>query len=48
MVIVDVEVPSGYVYSGHEDTGGVIERTDRRGSSVVFYINEVNTDCFLP
>ena len=41
MAIVDVEIPSGYVFTGHDDVSGVIERREARGSNVVFYINDV-------
>ena len=47
MAIVDVEIPSGYVFTDYYDYNGVVERRDVRGSNVVFYINEVRGDPFL-
>ena len=41
MAIVDVEIPSGYVFTDYHDFNGVVERRDVRGSNIVFYINEV-------
>ena len=46
MAIVDVEVPSGFVFTGYRflDNGAVaaeLERVDARGSNVVFYFNDV-------
>ncbi len=46
MAIVDVESPSGYIYSTwrFQDESGRnadLERVEKKGSNVVFYFNEV-------
>ncbi|XP_064400639.1 C3 and PZP-like alpha-2-macroglobulin domain-containing protein 8 [Halichondria panicea] len=45
MAIVDVEIPSGYLFSHHEladqIAGAELERFEPRGTSVVFYFNNV-------
>ena len=40
MAIVDVEIPSGYMYNEFQGDADV-ERVERRGSNVIFYFNEV-------
>ena len=40
MAIVDVEIPSGYIYNEFQGDADV-ERVERKGSNVVFYFNEV-------
>ena len=42
MAIVDVEIPSGYVYIQYSDFRGVIERQETRGSNAIFYISSVS------
>ena len=42
MAIVDVEIPSGYVYVQYSDFRGVIERQETRGSNAIFYISSVS------
>ena len=41
MAIVDVEIPSGYVFDKLYDPSKVVQRHEVRGSNAVFYINEV-------
>ena len=40
MVIVDVEIPSGYVFAGYNEAN-FIQRQETRGANAIFYINEV-------
>ena len=42
MAIVDVEIPSGFVYTGFSDSRRVIERQEIRGSNAIFYISGVS------
>ena len=42
MAIVDVEIPSGYVFITYSDPSRVIERQETRGSNAIFYISAVS------
>ena len=41
MAIVDVEIPSGYVFVQYSDSRRVVERQETRGSNAIFYISSV-------
>jgi CD109 antigen len=41
MAIVDVEIPSGYVFITYSDPSRVIERQETRGSNAIFYISAI-------
>ena len=46
MAIVDVEIPSGYVYLGYrvsDSKNDTIEREEVRGDNAIFYLSEVRT-----
>ena len=47
MAIVDVEIPSGYMYIQFSDSRRVIERQETRESNAIFYISSVRRLCII-